>query len=280
MPLYLKDALSDRTIPLYPDVQGRLRFAEHGHEGTPPVCVISIPKSGTYQIGAMLGHLGLIDCEVHVSERSMQDYRGLPLENKWADHHSLTVHFPLCISAGCVGDGQFIVGHLCHDRLTEKELAPFCKVFAYRNLKDVLVSYMRFIEKREAAALAGQGWVGLPDGPEKLQRYLQAAGEDFLARIRPMLGWLDRADCLRLRFETLNGDEGQAAQNALVQHLAAHVQAPIACTPEALIALTMATPTLTKSAMRSDWTRFWDERTERWFKDSGGLLMNKRLGYD
>ena len=62
--------------PLYLLNDGRLALNNQVVEGGEKVVVISIPKSGTYLLSALLEKIGFVNTGVHAWETGFHDYRG------------------------------------------------------------------------------------------------------------------------------------------------------------------------------------------------------------
>ena len=121
------------------------------------------------------------------------------------EYGRFTVPLHLSKSLTLVRPGQFAVGHLeCNDE-TITLLHPFKKVFIYRNLRDVVVSFMRFHEIPGRGGGADPSWKELPEGPAKLLRHLDVLAESLLNQCHT--GWIDRPDVFNICFETLYGPE-------------------------------------------------------------------------
>jgi hypothetical protein len=126
-----------------------------------------------------------------------------------------------------------------------------------------------------------QKYKDLPEGPDKLLRYLRYFGPWFFGVCRAMLGWLDQPEVFPVRFETLCGDAGEAAQLELVRTLVDFLEIP-GCPrePRGLLRELIGRPTLTWSGQRSERAPYWNDEVEEFFRSFGGHLMNARLGYE
>lgn len=266
-------------MPVFPGPDGQLLFREESIAGLRPSIVLSIPKSGTYQIAALLRLGGLVDSEVHLGEGGFSDYRDRSLDQKRREYLQFGFAMPLSVACGMVGPGQFTVGHLPCSDAVRPALRGFNRLFALRDLRDVLVSLMRFMAAHARGGPTTQEWQGLPDGPNKLLRFLSHQGGWLMDTARAMRPWLDDPAILPVRFEVLNGDHGTQAQTALAAAVLERTEAPLPDDPERLLRWVMQTDTLSRSGQRSERGAFWDQRVEDWFAAQDGPRLNASLGY-
>lgn len=277
--MHLQDTVSGRLLPVFASPDGRLLFKQESIAGLRPSVVLSIPKSGTYQIAALLRLGGLIDCEIHLGDGGFSDYRDGSLDQKRREYLQFSFAMPLSVACGMVGPGQFAVGHLpCSDAFTPA-LGGFNRLFALRDVRDALVSLMRFIAAYDRGGPTTREWRDLPDGPDKMLRFLSYQGEWMMNASRAMRPWLDDPAVLPVRFEVLNGDHGTQAQTALATAILERTGAPLRDDPAGLLQRVMQTDTITRSGQRSDRSAFWDQRVEDWFAAHDGPALNAALGY-
>ncbi|MGQ0636922.1 MAG: sulfotransferase domain-containing protein [Planctomycetaceae bacterium] len=243
------------------------------------VVVCSIPKSGTYLVGRLLELLGLTSTMLHVWSEGLSDYRNKTIEQMQRDYLQFNVQIPLAQSLELVRFGQFTVGHLECNATTRRLLGPFRKLFVHRNLRDALVSWMRFYMATGRAGGADDAWKNLPDGPERMLAFLELLGPTFMSLCH--VDWLAAPGVLAVSFETLYGDSGASAQRAAIcdVHRFLEIPTPLG-DPSDIVRDLIGRPTLTWSGSRSRRDAYWSDAVERRFCALGAADVNVRLGYD
>jgi hypothetical protein len=245
------------------------------------VVVCSIPKSGTYLIGEILRVLGLRDSGLHLGVTALNDYRRADVDTARRDPNRFLVAEPLTESLGRLGHGEYALSHLpptAAYALRECEL-----VFVYRNLRDVLVSFCRWIERTGRwQADRTEPWRQLPDVPDKLLGFLEAHHHVFSRTISNNIRWREMMLVPQVSFEQLMGDQGADGVLKALKTLAT-----VACRHELtdgdlLHALESAkmSDTMTRSGTRSNRDAFWDDRVEAAFWDLGFGTLNHQLGFE
>lgn len=248
----------------------------------PHVAVVaSLPKAGTYLIPELLRPLGLEHVPIHLGLDTHRDYRFATREQADRDDGRFVVRIPLEQLVELLQPGQVIGGHLRFDERTMSAVAGCKVVAACRDLRDGIVSHMRWLARTGRGGKKTAPWRNMPDGPDKMLAYLDAWGSFYVDLCRQVAGWLDQDQALALRFETLMGDDGADAQAELMVRLADWVDRPID-PDEARGILTGAigAATLTYSGRRTQREAFWDDRVEEAFQAQGGEALNGRLGYE
>lgn len=271
-------ALGRVPVFLGPDLEPC--FVPEGRAGARRVLIASIPKSGTYLFGQLLKIVGLTDCQVHLQDAGFTDYRFTPLEYGQREVTKLRLSFPLADALSLVRAGQFVVGHLSHSGDIQALATPFQTIFTYRDLRDAMVSQMRFFAQHGRGSAVREGWGSLPDGPEKMKQYIRFHGDFFMkTRCGAMIGWLGAAGVLRASYEVLAGDAGAEAQRRLVHEICHHAGVAPPPLDDRFFAELFGAKTLTSSGTRTRREVVWDDEIDRYFADNGGHEMNRRLGY-
>ncbi len=274
----------DRSrVRLYLTDDGFVSFKSARGNVSRPAIVFSLPKAGTYLVAKMLLEIGLVDLEVHLSLDVYSDYRFRSNVEKFARVRELSVELPIEVSARLIRPGQFAVGHIPCGSRTQELFADFTKLMVVRDVRDSLVSMMRFHYRRQVAdpmwMPAQRGWLARPEGPSRMLGFLDTFGADLMTDARRVQPWLEggRAD-LVLRFEQLIGDLGAEAQQSAVEQLAKTVGAGRADAVRVLQA-SIGAETLTYSGQRTDRSGFWNADVEEKFVEIGGRGVSEALGY-
>jgi len=266
-------------FPVWIAGDGRPCFQPRQGRTSVRVVVCSLPKAGTYLVAEVLRGLGLVPAGVHVDERGFTDYRFASFQQARHDYRHLDVEMPLRQTLLFLLPGQFVVGHLPCTPSVLQTLIPFRKLFVYRDLREGVVSFMRFISDAGRGGERMASWSGLPDGPDKLVRMLEVSGQEYFDMVRPMLPWRGREDAFPVAFEMLLGDRGQQAQSDCVARLAEFLGA--ACSEQQVqqvLKEALAAETMTRSSGRTDWRVYWSDAAERQFRVLGGEEMIAALG--
>lgn len=178
------------------------------------VFVLTIPKSGTYLQAKLLENIGIVDCGVHMAVDHIQD-------NRFADEKVLSrepwrylVPVPFTVSAGLIKNGQFGFGHIPNYPEGEQVLRDFKKVFTFRELRDIIISLVRYYDSREQNYVKPEriklfnAFKQAPMGNLKFEAWYAMWGKEFADLISNMFSWKERCDVFQVKFETLMGDEG------------------------------------------------------------------------
>jgi hypothetical protein len=269
-------------LPLYLDEAGAPAAVPARGAAPRPVLVLSLPKAGTYLVAALLGELGLADTGLHLAEAGLTDYRHATREEAVSAYVARMVALPIAASARLVHPGQFAVGHMAPTPEVLAATEGFARVLLLRDLRDCLVSAMRFLGQAGRGVLAGDlSWRAVAEPRARMLAFLRTTGADFLRhQYAPMTEWLGRPGIPALRFEALLGDAGEAGRRAALETLVAAAFLPHP--PEAgaaALARVLGRPTLTFSGRRSRLEEVWSDAAEDAFAALGGPALNARLGY-
>jgi tetratricopeptide (TPR) repeat protein len=263
------------------DAQQRPCFNPVSHADRPRVFAITIPKSGTYLLAALLDELGLVGCDVHLATDTFDDQRGVPFYMSRTYPELLTHRMPLSFTANLILEGQYGYGHIECTAANQATLAGFRKIFIYRNLRDGLISLLRHHMKiKEGSPLRTLIKRGRSDA-EMLHRLLDAVGFIEAQTYRRIAGWKQRDDIAKFSYETLVGDLGPEAQLAAVSEIAAIAGASL--TPDVLMATlrkSLGKETQTSSGKRSHWQAYWNDTIETLFHHCGFHELNQMFGYE
>ena len=228
-----------------------------------PVIIVSVPKSGTYLFAELLSAVGVQNLDIHIAAYGFQDLRYSSKE--FAIFHSAEamVMVPSEKVLPLVRPGQFLVSHFPCNQEIVQQLKGFKIIFTYRNLRDVFVSLMRWVAKKE-------GWERWPDGPPKMEYFLEKYGRHYLDNIRIMRDWVLQPHVLCLSFEEIQGDFGVFRQTQTVQRILDYlnISLPSGEIP-AIVKKCLGKETVTFSGKRSSRKDVWSDKVEQFFTDNG-----------
>jgi hypothetical protein len=245
----------------------------------------SIPKAGTYLFGEFIKNLGFVDAGIHIEGRggaSFTDYRFIPLHEARQNPHLPTQSSPLAETLELILPGQYVVSHLqITDDLPAAALSGFKLVFAYRNLRDCLVSLLLFLERTAGGAAALAPLARIVDKPGKTLYLLGRHGRHWLDEVALIMNIQNRGDVLRLKFEDATNADDARVRTRLAHQVTAFLGIDLDAMASARILLqTLEAQTLTKSAGRTSIDAYWNAEVEREFARLGGCDLNRQLGYD
>jgi hypothetical protein len=246
------------------------------------VMVCSIPKAGTYLVGEVLHRLGTVASGFHFSTdgHMFMDARFATREEARNEFARFCHGVPLERALPLVRPGQHAVSHLECTPRTRALLAEFRVVFVYRDLRDALVSWLRFHQDTGREQQWNWIWERHADRRARLAVFLGEAGELFFGMCRALVPWLTEPSAFPVRFETLHGDEGPEARERLCRALAAFLcHARPADAPDTVLPGLTTTPTLTSSGARTRREEYWSAAAEELFLRLGGGELNAALGY-
>jgi len=156
-----------------------------------PVFVNSIPKSGTYLLAAILEELGLEFTHWHVFETFYDDYTDVPLDVARAHPELFRIRQLVGRTISRLRPGQFAVGHLCYNERTLRALRDCYVIFLKRDLRECLVSHMRW---QSATGRDRSAWTRIEDGKQRMLAYLSKWGRSFIKRAGAIAEWEGHAD--------------------------------------------------------------------------------------
>jgi hypothetical protein len=269
-------------VPIYLTADGVPSAAPT--RGTIPhrVMVCSIPKAGTYLVGELLRRLGTVSTGFHFSTDGLMfmDSRFATREEARNEFGRFCHAVPIDRALPLVRPGQHAVSHLECTPRTRGLLADFRVVFVYRDLRDALISWMRFHQDTGREAQWNWIWPKYPNKRERLTVFLREAGALFFKVCRAMRPWFAEPDAFPVRFETLHGDDGPDAQARLCLELAAFLDhATPSEAPSAVLPGLTTTPTLTSSGFRTRRDEYWSAAAEDLFQSHGGGELDGFFGY-
>lgn len=279
--------IADKNLPVYIDKNLHPRFKPQRASLPHRAFIITIPKSGTYLITRILANLGIVDCGVHIATDHLQD-------NRFADEKVLRlqawkyiVWVPYDISTRLIDQGQFSFGHIPYSGEGEQLLRDFKKVFTFRELRDVIVSLVRYYDSREQNYAKPERrrlyeeFKSAPMGNGKFKAWYAMWGKEYADLIRNMFPWKDRSDVFCVKFEILLGDDGREAQFLLLRELGGYLGMSLSDDIiEKSLKDSIGADTLTYSGKRSSYGEWWNDELEDLFRNYGFDELNKIYGYE
>lgn len=279
-----KEVFSDVALrcnkPIY-SLNDELCFEFASLQGAPKVVVNTIPKSGTYLFAKLFESLGVVNAGVHLSSAFVQDFRFESLETIIENSARFKQDLPLQRSINLLRPGQFAVGHIDFNPETASILKKAKHFFIVRNLRTVMVSFLRFsVDPRRKDTKLAEKYSEL-SGAQLMSAFLKAEGGNYLKkRIAPILPWHGKSQVLTLRFEDIAGENGVEAQVNCLNLICKQIKMPAPEDVKAFMAsnvLGKKTRTWTgKLSMIED---YWSDEVEAIFSSLGGIEMNRLIGY-
>jgi hypothetical protein len=211
----------------------------------------------------------------------LTDYRFATREESLREYSRFNHPIPLERALPLVRPGQFAVGHLECTPTVRDQLTGFRVVFAFRDPRDAVVSWLRFHRDTGRDKRLNRIWEKNPDPRDQLVLFLHEMGESFCETCSWLRPWLTERGAFPVRFETLHGDDGAEAQARLVCELAAflgHANPPEA--HASVIPGLTSTPTLTSSGSRTKRAAYWSTEAEVLFASFGGAELTAAFGYE
>lgn len=280
-------SIAGKKLPVYIDKDGNPCFKLNRAPVPHRVFVLSVPKSGTYLIAKLLENLGLVDCGVHIATNHIGD-------NRFADEKVLRVEpgrymvpIPMERSMPLIYPGQFAFGHIPCFAKEEFLLRDFKKVFSFRDMRDTIISLVRYDSSRKHKALRGERlalygkFKEIPMGSDKIKQWYLVWGKEIADLARSMVPWKERGEVFQLKFEVLMGDEGRETQFALLRDLCGFLGLNVTDDKmEKALVDSIGAETLTYSGKRSSYNDWWNEELEDLFTHYGFKELNRIYGYE
>ena len=246
--------------------------------GSSRVLVCSFPKAGTYFLAEILTARGFRSTHFHISKREYSDYGSGSREAHRRHPEQFRVEKDLAESLALIRPGEFGVGHLPCDEEVLRAAGDFRVVFLYRDLRDCVISYMRFLAETGRDNSAAMEWIQ-ETGPARLIAFLKLYSW-FFEVAGAMLGWLTNPQAVSVSYEALAGDSGRDEQLASVMRICQHVGRRTDGEGAArIVEAALNKETLTWSGGRTRRSEFWSPQAEEIFVARGGAAVNQALGY-
>lgn len=267
--------------PLYILEDGRLSLSNQAFDEYEKAAVISIPKSGTYLISAVLEKIGLVNTGVHVWEAGFHDYRGKTIPDMIHRYSEFVVNASLDMVVPLILPGQYVVGHLALNTKNQNILSSFKRIISIREMRHALISHMRFLENEGRGLARNPQWKEVKNTKARMQAYLETYGSDLIEIAGRVAKWLSDPESLIIRFEEITGDNGEDVAINNILKMASHVGISISFDKaKEIFTSVLNKPTLTWSGKRSSLEKYWSSESEAIFLENNGGELNNILGYD
>lgn len=237
--------------------------------------VLTIPKSGTYLIGAYLKKIGLIDTGVHLDDVGFTDYRNRSIQEMVESYRDFRKIYPLDQAIRLLRPGQFAVGHIGFNEKTIRDLDGTRIIFVSRELRSALISMMRWLSRPGRGETSA--WKAIEDNRHKLVQFLSECGENLMSWYSAIAGWRNFQDVQAVQFEDMLRDDLRAdAALEIAERCGVCISKDAA---RNAIDSVINQPTATWSGMNSQIKDHWSREAEDIFVSIGGVELNNRLGY-
>jgi len=274
--------LARQGIPVFLNANNEVCLNLKSGSNPDPVILVSIPKSGTYLFAELLSAIGVQPVNIHIATYGFQDHR-CPREQAVAHYAEMSRKIPCDKVLPLIRSGQFLASHFPCTPEILRQLKRFKIIFTCRDLRDTFVSQMRWLAKRGQQSGAPESWAKLPDGPAKMERFLEKHGDHYLDNIKKMRDWVVQPGVLSLSFEEIQGDYGVLRQTQAVQRIVDFLGIPLV--PEQIpqvLTKSLGKNTWTYSGQRSCRQEFWSDLVESFFWENGAreleAFWKKHLG--
>jgi len=245
------------------------------------VLVCSIPKAGTYLLAAILKELGLEDTRLHISREEASIHHQGSLEQHRTLPEKYRFKLPVQDTVPQIGPNQYAVSHLPFDLDTEVLCRNLRALYIKRDLRDCVVSFMRFVIDTGRDNCTSSDWIKAPEGSERLARFLEEYRWYFDLWVAPTLGWQMAPNVITVAFESLMGDFGRSDQLQTLSLICRHIGLqPDQIDMGSVIDAALNTSTMTWSGRRSNREQIWSTEVESLFSRFGGKALNRQLGYE
>ncbi len=261
-----------RGIPVFLNKAGDVCLKQETGVNADPVITVSVPKSGTYLFAEVLAALGVQRLDIHLDLLGFMDLRYCTTEFAIGHDTEAFVAAPYERVLPLIKPGQFVVSHFhCTPEIIER-LKPFKVIFTCRDMRDVLVSIMRYVAKqRTVGGKEDEGWETLPNSPAKMEKFIDRYGEHYMTYIGKMREWAVQPGVLGITFEEIQGDYGASRQLQCTRRLADFlgIERTDAELEQAL-KKSIGKETITYSGKRTTRDNLWSDKVEDFFVKHGG----------
>jgi len=239
--------------------------------------------------------IGYTNSNLHIryddKTTGVYNFKHKPITLSHAEELACFEPMPLEKSLSMIKNGEFAVGHLPPLTEVKNEICgKFKIILLVRDLRNCLISHMRYMIKTEAISTIDHTWINIPDKRERFKQYLSNYADPVgpLVHMKLISCWefdihdpYPGMELLKLRFEDLITKDKKSLKKtltALENFLGNGFIIPI----NEYINQVLNKPTLTQSDGLTVLDEFWSAYAERWFMDrisTNGVDINKFIGY-
>lgn len=246
------------------------------------IFVITLPKAGTYLIAEILKKMGF-EQSAHISTHDIIDLKITDLDTLRANPDVYVKPTTFTRALEVVKPNHFAVGHIPCQEPIKEALLGWKKIFAYRNMRDIVISAVRYYSKikhpRYDDLEKAFYFKSLPMGEEKIALWMQLWGEEHVLLAKEMAPWLVDPSVMSVRFESLIGVNGSDHQLKSVKQIATHVGKELADEEAAkIITDSIATTTSTSTGKLSDYKEWWTPNLETIYTEMGFREVKSMVG--
>lgn len=257
----------DEELQTFITPEGETCLNTEYREDLPKVALITIPKAGTYLAAAVLDACGFTDCGLHIAEKYSSDKRGAGSFKRMRTHpEEFLVSTPMERTIPLVLEGQYFCAHLEHSQDASGLTEGFTRVLLHRPLREVIISYVRFISERHDPQSAGLPWRTSDPLREKLVRWLELRGDYFFSNVAAIADWMNDEQTTVISYRNLKSlhrvDQHLSLRRRLCAKLHVHDEQLRLAAETALRG-----PSLTKNPVGSTVESVWDEDCEAIFRE-------------
>lgn len=245
------------------------------------IIVITVPKSGTYLWPSFIERWGFINTHWHVGPRGTgyfepKDNYPNSILNVVGKNHSKNL---VDIISSMPNNG-IIQGHITFSNKHEKILTKHKCFFFYRNLRDRLISAIRFDIKRE--------WKNSSPTINDVKKYLFTPTKNMHGtkfRSQPkyskltanLVKWIDVERVCKIKYEdVINPNTRLKELQKIIEHL------QLECSDESILRVYDSITKQnfgTRMSHHTNWQDWWDTELEKWFV-THMKQYNTLLGYE
>lgn len=261
--------------------KGQLCFLANGNPASNPrrIFVNTIPKSGTYFLGAILAEMGIIGIPIHALTNNYADERGLPPGNV-----AKFISLPLASQIPLMQPNQFLLAHIENYESSFLGEWMFQKndviLLTIRDLRHCILSYMRHLDSD--VDVEGHITVFTPCvnySSDDMYDFLKSKKcNDIFNTARCHLALMESQHKIFLiRYEELMSSDRDVmlpSMEALSSALGCSVSEVIRAVEKKR---DTKTATFTGDHVKLD--AIWTDKVEELFIAKGGDILNEKLGY-
>lgn len=243
----------------------------------PPFFINTIPKSGTYLLEKAFSLSGWNATRLHFFDDTVVDSRGVSEVEMHRNPRDFCVPCRFPLAAATLASNSVSVGHVSDvGMLRAASSLGVRRIWSVRNLRDVLVSFFRFkLDKVEPLGVEESYW---RDAPEtmRFQRFCEYFKNTELRFMHDCAtASIEEDEVPVVRFEDLLHGRIEPSLAGMLDELAPGLGQRF----EETLGGVLHRSTSTYSGRTTDWTLLWSDKLEKFFRKSGWLSLNKRMGY-